>query len=91
MTMLILMSFKSDHINLTESFWILGEVITRVLSICRGPPESPLQVPWPPAPLVQIFESCTHPPYTAKQSALEMTGMFTELMTWLLPMEPPRR
>ena len=52
----------------------------------RGPPESPLQVPLPPAPLVQMLVACTQGPYTAKHSSLEMTSRLTELTRWVTAM-----
>lgn len=61
-----------------------------LLVTTRGPPESPLQVPLPPAPLVQMLEACTKlAPYTAAHSALVITGRLTELRRWLVGMLPP--
>ncbi|CAH0686218.1 unnamed protein product [Spodoptera exigua] len=55
----------------------------------RGPPESPLQVPTPPTPLVQRLEAWRTKGKAKLQALLAMTFRRTWLRTWLALMLPP--
>lgn len=48
------------------------------LKTANGPPESPLQVPLPFFPLVQILDLVINDPYEAEQSSFEMICTSTE-------------
>lgn len=61
------------------------------LSTTSGPPESPLQVLVPPAPLVQMLEDCTIKGKEVQHAVLVMTVKSTKLNTWLTVIEPPKK
>merc|ERR1719331_2916427 len=79
-------SHPADAPKETIPTWVQRSPAALPPAFCtRGPPESPLQDPRPPAVSMQTTPSPTMP-YTALQSALVMTGMsLTSLRTGEMP------
>lgn len=69
---------------------MLTSTLDPPLPEASGPPESPPQVPTPPAPLVHRVDAITEfEPYVDWHTALVITCRFTWLRNWLFAMPEP--